>query len=665
MNQLPIDDKFDVELANKLARLESYNKHLYRPNTYLHKWWARRCGSTFRLLLKYLAKDESRRDYYSPGGLEGKIVLDPMMGGGTTLHEAIRLGANVIGVDLDPIPILQARASLSDVPLADLEAAFESFHEGLATRLNGFFKTTCYEDGTVVPLRFILYGLRRYCACGEAVFVDSFVLQRKTDGTTTRLCPECREVILAKQPCNCEQTQSMPPLREKGTDRCPDCDSSYNDDLSVPFHARYTPLVIVSQCGSHGLLYRSLSDSDKALIAEANVRRGSLDFGSELKVHAGPKSSDLLRRHIYSYLDLFSSRQLIYLHCATELLANYEGQVRIHLALLVSTSMEFNSMLCGYKGSSMRRPGAIRHTFSHHAYSFPYTALENNPLNHRRASGTLQKLFHDRVRRARKWAALPRERRVEGEEISVVGIDGEVDIGTEVSKVMEVAHGSRRFYLMQGSSTSLELADDSVDYVVTDPPYFDSVQYSDLSAFFRVWLALLLPDEDKLGIEWNYDVSYSAVSPPSGNSQSKLERSYIALMTSIAQECARVLRKKSGRFIFSFHHWSPKGWAAITIALKQAEFRLVNRFVVHSENPVSVHVANLKALMDDAILVLAPAEAMIARNWPHPGAIDTADSARFCEECATLLGWMLERTLSNEEIDRLWEQALWPRKRYR
>lgn len=30
-----------------------------------------------------------------------------MMGGGTILHEAIRLGANVIGYDIDPIPVLQ------------------------------------------------------------------------------------------------------------------------------------------------------------------------------------------------------------------------------------------------------------------------------------------------------------------------------------------------------------------------------------------------------------------------------------------------------------------------------------------------------------------------------------------------------------------------------
>ena len=80
--EFPIDTTFDVELANKLARFETYNKHYYRPNTYLHKWWARRCGTTFRLILKHLVTSSGQQDYYAAGGLEGRIILDPMMGGG-------------------------------------------------------------------------------------------------------------------------------------------------------------------------------------------------------------------------------------------------------------------------------------------------------------------------------------------------------------------------------------------------------------------------------------------------------------------------------------------------------------------------------------------------------------------------------------------------------
>ncbi|MCZ7672259.1 MAG: hypothetical protein M5U34_36610 [Chloroflexi bacterium] len=67
MTTFPIDTHFDENFADEIARLESYNKHIYRPNTYLHKWWARRCGSTFRTILKHLVLDETRQDYYAAG----------------------------------------------------------------------------------------------------------------------------------------------------------------------------------------------------------------------------------------------------------------------------------------------------------------------------------------------------------------------------------------------------------------------------------------------------------------------------------------------------------------------------------------------------------------------------------------------------------------------
>jgi hypothetical protein len=125
-DHLAIDDSFPEQFADELSRREAFNKHLYRPNTYLHKWWARRCGSTFRTILKQLVSDPGRRDYYAPGGLQGKIVLDPMMGGATTLHEAIRLGAGVIGVDVDPIPVVQARATLTACNTATWRRSFAS-----------------------------------------------------------------------------------------------------------------------------------------------------------------------------------------------------------------------------------------------------------------------------------------------------------------------------------------------------------------------------------------------------------------------------------------------------------------------------------------------------------------------------------------------------------
>ncbi len=133
------------------------------------------------------------------------------------------------------------------------------------------------------------------------------------------------------------------------------------------------------------------------LHSQADKMRGSLPFDrNDFRIIPGPKSYDLIKRGVTAYLDLFTSRQLIYLSHAIAIIKNYKHPVSLKLAMVISASIEFNSLLCGYKGAAKNRPGAIRHTFAHHAYSFPFTALENNPVYHSKSSGTLQNIFHNR-----------------------------------------------------------------------------------------------------------------------------------------------------------------------------------------------------------------------------------------------------------------------------
>ena len=650
---LSIDKHFDIEFANEIAHIESFNKHLYRPNTYLHKWWARRCGSTFRLILKCLVEREGQRDYYSPGGLEGKTILDPMMGGGTTLHEAIRMGASVIGADLDPIPVLQARASLSSLPLTVLEKAFASLYKKLREQLSSFYVTSCPICQQEAEAKFTLYGLKRFCNCGPVLFVDSTLLRHEPDGATVSICPHCMAIAGGKKPCSCDGLAGKPrwPLREKGAKTCPTCQSAYRDFNELPLYQRYSPVAIMGCCHDHDLFFRQPSPADRAVIERADEVRAALDFGdsNDFAVNRGPKSIDLIRHGVSSYLELFTSRQLLYLRRAIDLMPQFEPTIRLNLALLVSTSLEFNSILCGYKGGDERRPGAVRHTFSHHAYSFPHTALENNPLFPGKTSGTLQGLFHSRIRKARQWALRPKEKWIENKKGTFIELQGEVDAGIEVSDPAALHLGNRRFLLRQGSSVSLDLESNSVDYVVTDPPYFDSVQYSDLAMFFRVWLKRLLPEE----AHWDYDISQSAVDP-----QTNGRGQYGEILGAIFSECHRVLKKDTGRLIFTFHHWNPKGWAGLTLALKKAHFILVNRYIVHSENPVSVHIAGLKALKHDAILVTAPVQTGTSRRWEIPEFIDKSDSLKFCHDCAAALGWMLNEVMIEAEIEKRWHELL-------
>jgi putative DNA methylase len=349
---------------------------------------------------------------------------------------------------------------------------------------------------------------------------------------------------------------------------------------------------------------------------------------------------------------LFSDRQLLFLQGAIQQLSQFEMPIRLNLGLLVSTALEFNSMLCGYKGSSARRAGAIRHTFTYHAYSFPYTAVENNPIYLGRASGSLQNLFVSRIVRGRKWAERPIERRVVKGKTEKVTIEGERDSGEEVKDFAELAHGRQKFLLLQGSSVALNLPDASIDFVVTDPPYFDSVQYSDLATFFRVWLQQLLPNIEMEQALQHYSLAESAVKlKANGHDPGQYRR----VLSGIFAECARVL-KDNGRLIFTFHHWKPKGWADLTIALKRAGFHLINCTVVHAENPVSVHIANQDVMLHDLILVLGKNS---PKEWILPETIQLEKgNDAFVRACGTAVGYFLNATLSETDLEKQWQTKL-------
>ena len=641
-----IDEFFPEELADELARQEAFNKHLFRPNTYLHKWWARRCGSTFRAILKQFVADPKRRDYYAPGGLEGQVVLDPMMGGGTTLHEAIRLGANVIGADIDPIPVVQARATLTQTELEYLQAAFHQFFGDLYSQVGAYLQTECPDCEQTLDSQYILHGLRKRCACGKVVQIDQYELRHEAD-RTLRIWPETWEIN--DQSVAPKSKTQVPRLITKAETVCPNCGQKYQELLDIPFYARYVPIAIAARCPAHGVFFRSPGKADMERILAANSVRDSLDFGEleNFAVADGTKSGDLIGRNIHSYLDVFSSRQLLYLYHSIQLLRDYHGVAKLNLALLVSTSLEFNSLLCGYKGWFQRRPGAIRHVFALHAYAFQYTVAENNPLGREKSSGNLQLLFRDRIERGRKWAVAPVERKINHKATQLVKIPGEFDGGTEAFGQTELTNGRQAFWLIHGDSRHLPIDDHSVDLIVTDPPYYDNVQYSDLAAFFRVWLARLLPDE----IDWTYDEAQSAVAIKSANG----DTGFLNVISGIFHECGRVLKHQTGRLVFTFHHWDPNAWAELTIALKQAGFRLVNVYAVSSEHPISVHINNLNSIKHDAILVLALDGNASKKRWIPLKIIDTSDSETFCRQCGTTLGWLLENDFTPAEIRQTWK----------
>jgi adenine-specific DNA methylase len=136
-----IEDSFPIVEINRLAVPE---RNAFKPIYQMHKWFARRASCVFRAILLGALKplptddkgnptksgaqvimDEFYKDHSDDPDTNGKIILDPFMGGGTTVVEALRLGCKVIGIDLNPVAWFIVKTEVEPVDIDELKAAFE------------------------------------------------------------------------------------------------------------------------------------------------------------------------------------------------------------------------------------------------------------------------------------------------------------------------------------------------------------------------------------------------------------------------------------------------------------------------------------------------------------------------------------------------------------
>ena len=124
-----IEEDFQIVEINRLAAPE---RNAFKPIYQMHKWFARRASCVFRAILLGALKPagtnimkEFYKDHSNDPDTNGKVVLDPLMGGGTTVVEALRLGCKVVGIDLNPVAWLIVKTEVEPVDLKKLDEAFE------------------------------------------------------------------------------------------------------------------------------------------------------------------------------------------------------------------------------------------------------------------------------------------------------------------------------------------------------------------------------------------------------------------------------------------------------------------------------------------------------------------------------------------------------------
>jgi putative DNA methylase len=134
------------------------------------------------------------------------------------------------------------------------------------------------------------------------------------------------------------------------------------------------------------------------------------------------------------------------------------------------------------------------------------------------------------------------------------------------------------------------IPDRSVDLVCIDPPYYDNVQYGELSDYFYVWQKRTLADlYPGLFIRLLVNKTDEAVANTvRDGSKSAAKATYERLMQEIFKECRRVL-KNNGLMTLMFTHKSQEAWEALTRSLIEAGWSITSSFPVESENANSMH----------------------------------------------------------------------------
>lgn len=121
----------------------------------------------------------------------------------------------------------------------------------------------------------------------------------------------------------------------------------------------------------------------------------------------------------------------------------------------------------------------------------------------------------------------------------------------------------------------------SCDLVVTDPPFGNNIQYSELADFFHVWLRLVLKDRYDCYQMETTPKSIEAVVNPVRNPDDP-EAFYQRLLTECWGESGRIL-KPGGILAFTFHHSEDEPWVAVLESLFEAGFYLEAAYPIRSD----------------------------------------------------------------------------------
>ena len=482
--ELPIERGFPIERVNEIAEKEGRAKQWYRPIYTMHKWWARRPGSLFRAISLYSLVDdeteESAVSLYEPGNnqtlgangldeadllqavsevdmedpeslwefypkdvrIDDKKVLDPFMGGGTSLVEASRFGAETVGYDLNPVAWFVTKKELEagQTDPEELQEAFEEVKEDVADEITQYYRTPCPNGDHEADVVYNFWVKELDCvSCGHTVplFKDYRVAKGRYDDDDKYnvLCPDCGAVTLVDdwqsestcKECSHEWIPKNGNVSRGGYYNCPECGQKESiTDGHAQQEGYVSRLFAVEyycrECEKDGKPrsiykgYKKAGSADKNLAEQA--RR---DWETRTDLHQYVPDEPIPEGHIPSernpifdhgyenWTDMFNSRQLLSLALLLSSIDEIsDPNVRDFLLLAFGDSLMFQSEFSIYNLQRNNLEGIFRMN----SFVPQSEYVENNVWGTEAGRGTFSKTWQ-KVKRGVEYANAPTERYIQ------------------------------------------------------------------------------------------------------------------------------------------------------------------------------------------------------------------------------------------------------------
>lgn len=535
-------------------RVVSRRQGTRKPPIYsVHRWWARRPPELYRTILTHLV-DGTEDD---AAVLAGRTVLDPFMGGGTTLVEAQALGAKVIGFDTEALACRITDVELRTPPSAkvwkEIEAKVQHVERGLRQYYgaNSMWETLHLFWVDVVDCQLCR---QRFDAHPQVLLACE--RDAKEVVALCRYCSRLHHITGSRVTihCVCGRRSRLTEYNAKhGSYCCPFCRHVEKIKSYVARRGGRSPerrLIAKEEINwkTGSRRFRPISQKDLQCFEDANGQFHRREEGLPIpraRVRTRP-GDGRPRSYGYSrYRDMFNTRQLLHHGSVLKAFLTLTEPARSIALLAFSDSLATNCMFCPYSARWRRLAGL----FSIHGYMYVSRPVELNPWLDGVGRGTLRNCIR-RVRLA-----------------------------------LESKQGKGEPAAAQVYAGSLDAFRDEnwrVDFIVTDPPYFDNLDYSYLAKFYSVWLRGVAARQN---IKRVGGTPLSVQRPPGRHAEA--EEFHTRLGRIFAASRARL--RRNGLLVFTFANRRQEAWEALRRALAAGGFQMTAVYGVETEGRNGFH----------------------------------------------------------------------------